>query len=98
MSVKEMKKLVEETKLKGIEVFKIPYGDKVAYLTKPERKHVELAMTNVRTKPLAIGEVLIANCWLCGDEELKKDTGFLVSLNNSMDDLIGSRKLEIKNC
>ena len=40
--------------------------------------------------------MIVANCWLHGDESLKQDNGFLLGLVNQMDALIETVTLEVK--
>jgi len=90
-------KLAKEAKAKGVIVKVIPFGDRKCYLSEPDRKTMGLAMTRSRKNPLAMAEVVIANCWISGDDSLKKDVGFLTSLSGTVDSLIGAKEIEVEN-
>ena len=81
------------------QVFHIEFPDgKACWLSKPSRQVVGLAMSKGRINPLAIAEVIVENCFLAGDEDIKNDVGYTVGLTEKIDALIGSKTAEIKNC
>lgn len=72
-----------------------------AFFKKPTRQVVGLAMSKSRNNPLAMLDVLVANCLLDSSPgvDLKSDAGlgYLMGLADKMDDIIGTKKAEIKN-
>ncbi|GHV11720.1 hypothetical protein FACS1894162_7350 [Bacteroidia bacterium] len=42
------------------------------YLHRPDRKALSAASVIGKTDPLKYNEILLNNCWLGGDEEIKK--------------------------
>ena len=70
---------------------------KEIFLKSPNRATVAMAMSKSRNSPLALVEVIIKNCWLAGDEEVKEDPGYLVGLAEHVDTIIGTKKAKIKN-
>lgn len=70
---------------------------KELFLKPPTRSTVAMAMSKSRNNPLALVEVIIQNCWLEGDAEVKDDPGYLVGLAEHVDVIIGTKKAKIKN-
>lgn len=72
-----------------------------AFFKKPTRAQMGLAMTNARTNPLGLVDVIVANCLAgCSEElDLKSDAGvgYLFGLAEQIDRIIGTKKAEIKN-
>lgn len=67
------------------------------WLRKPDRNVVSMAMTKARNSALGMAEVLLANCFLGGDD-IREDAGALVGLQAVSDEIIGAVSAEVKNC
>lgn len=65
-------------------------------LKKPERKVLKAAFSQSQNDPLALAEVILENCWIHGPEELKKEEGFLLSVNAQIDHITNMRMLEVE--
>jgi hypothetical protein len=65
-------------------------------LKKPNRATVGLMMSKGRD-PLAMIDVILANCWIDGDESIKEDTSALYSMLEKLDEIIGKKTVELKN-
>lgn len=79
------------------EVIHIELEDgKECFIGRPNRRIVGLAMSKSRTNPLGLIEVILQNCWIAGDEEVKTDGGCLVGLTELADDIIGTVKAKVK--
>lgn len=89
-------KEIQELKAKHGDIFLIEVEDKKAYLKKPDRKTLSLAMTKAQTNPLAFAETIIANCWLGGDEEMRKDDSYFLAISSKLDGLVEIKEAEIK--
>lgn len=70
-------------------------GDK-CYLSKPSRKVLSFALTEAQNNPLGLVEAILENCWLGGNEDLKKDDAFVLGINSKIDQLVQIKTLEIK--
>lgn len=93
MNLEELKKKHGEG---NILVMEFADGKKCAF-KKPSRQVVALAMTRSQTNGLAPADVLIENCWLDGDAEIKTEPGYLVAIAAKFDQIIGLKELDIKN-
>jgi len=77
------------------DIFKLQIEDKVAYLKTPDRKTLSYA-TSVATKdPLKFNEIILNNCWLSGDEEIKTDDALFISAGAKLADLIQVKEAEL---
>ena len=86
------KEQVETLKKKHGEVFEIEVEDKVCYLKKPTRKVLSLAATD----PMKYNEVILANCWVDGDEEIKTDDAYFLGVSGVLAELIEVKKASLK--
>jgi hypothetical protein len=64
------------------DVFEITAADKVAYLKRPDRKTMSAVSAIAETDPMRCNEIILENCWLGGDEEIKtNDRYFLMAIS-----------------
>lgn len=68
--------LKKQHKVDAVTVIEV--GGKYAYLKKPDRKVLKMAVSMSDTK-IDEAEVLLENCWLDGDEEIKTDDDLFLS-------------------
>lgn len=72
-----------------------------AFFKKPTRQVMGLAMTQARTNPLAMVDVIVKNCLVESSDglDLKSDEGlgYLMGLAEKVDEIIGTKKAEVKN-
>lgn len=100
----ETKKGKELTIGEQIEAWKAKYGkvfaytadDKTCFLRKPTRKALSAASVIGQKDPLKYNEVLIGNCWLGGDEELRTDDSYFLGLSAKVADLVEIKEGELK--
>jgi hypothetical protein len=71
-----------------------PKGD--VYISKPTRAVLSLVLTKAKTDILGASDVVLANCWLMGDESLKDNDGFKLGLVNQLDAIIETVQVEVK--
>ena len=78
MSAQITQEQIDAWKAKYRDIFKITVEDKVAYLKKPDRKVLAAATAASTTNPMKFNEVVLNNCWIGGDEDIKiEDSYFL---------------------
>lgn len=72
-----------------------------AFFKRPNRQTIGLAMTKARSNSLAMMDVIVANCLVDSSQglDLKSDDGlgYLMGLAERVDEIIGTKKAEIKN-
>lgn len=81
-------KQINEWKAQYGDVFKISVGDKVCYLKPPGRKVLSFASTAGQKDPMQFNEVILRECWLAGDEEIKTNDGLFLSVSAKLPELI----------
>ena len=65
------------------------YDGKQCILRKPDAKVINLALKKSFSNGFGIANVIVSNCWLAGDEVVKKDHRYLMEIQNQSDDLFG---------
>lgn len=90
------KEQIQQWKAKHGEVFEVEVDGKHAFLKKPDRKVLSYAMTQAQTNPLGFAEVILNNCWLAGDEEIKTDDSLFLSVSGKLDGLLQIKEAALK--
>ncbi len=80
------------------------FGDVFAYevdglaccLKRPSRQVVELATAEGANRPFKFTEVVLANCWLGGNEELRTEDKYFMGLSGKVAELIEIKTGELK--
>jgi hypothetical protein len=90
-------KQIEEYKKTHGDIFllEFPEVNKSAILKKPTRAQVGHAMS-AGSDGLKKAEILVTNCWVAGDEEIKTDAGLLIGAMPTLDEMIGVKTAELK--
>lgn len=95
---KVTKEQIEAWRKQHGEVYEMNFEDgKSCYLSRPSRKIVGLILAKSAANPLAGAEVVLANCWLGGDDVIKEDAGYMVGIAAKIDQIVGVKTAEIKN-
>lgn len=77
------------------EIFAITVEDKIGYLRKVDRKTLSFASTIGTKDPMKFNEVILANCWLGGDEELKTNDDYFLAVSGTLSQLIIVKEAEL---
>lgn len=77
-------------------VWEVSVENSVCYLKKASRATLRAALTFLEKDKLKYMEVIIANCWLAGDESIKTDDDKFYSLTSVVPDLTQAKEAEIK--
>lgn len=93
---KVTKEQIQAWKAKHGEVFMLQVDDKQCYLHKPDRKTLSAAMSLSKADPIKFNEVLLNNCWLAGDEEIKTDDAYFMGASSQLDKLMEYKQAELK--
>lgn len=87
---------IKEWKSKYGDVFEVLVEDKKCYLRKPDRKILGLATSVGQKNPMKFNEIILHNCWLAGDEEIKTDDDYFLGVGAKLETLIQIKEAEIK--
>ncbi len=94
-------KVVSEEQIKAWKqkydgVFELKVEDKVCYVKSPDRKTLSYATVAGQKDPLKFNEVLLENCWLDGDEEIKTNDSLFMSVSGQLAEIIELKEATIK--
>lgn len=87
---------IAEWKKKHGDVFLYTADSKACYLKKPDRKTLSAAAAIGQNDPLKYNEILLNNCWLGGDEEIRTDDGLFLGISQKLAELVEVREGELK--
>ncbi|MDR1896545.1 MAG: hypothetical protein LBR10_07135 [Prevotellaceae bacterium] len=90
------KEQIEQWKAKHGDVFRIRVDDKSCYLKTPNRKTLGYASMAGKENPLKFNEVILNECWLDGDGEIKTDDALFMSISARLSDLIQIKEAELE--
>lgn len=62
--------------------------DYAAFLKPVDRKTLSIASTLGKTDPIKFNEVLLNNCWLDGDAEIKTDDALFLAASGQLEGLL----------
>ena len=82
------KEQIQEWKKQYKDIFVISVEDKKVYLSTHDRKTLSYASTLATKDPLKFNEVILDNCWLGGDEEIKTNDELFLAVSSKLPDLI----------
>lgn len=77
-------------------VYRIRVEDKECYLKPPSRKTLGYASVAARSNPLKFNEVLLNDCWLAGNEEIRTDDALFLSVGQTLDALLEVKEAELE--
>lgn len=78
------------------QVFQVIVEESVAYLKKPNRRILSLAMKAAEKNSMRFNETLLNNCWLGGDETIKSDDDKFLAVSSQLDVIVEQKEAEIK--
>jgi hypothetical protein len=82
------KEQIQEWKQQYKDIFVLNVEGKKAYLRTPDRHTLSYASTLATKDPLKFNEVVLTNCWLGGDEEIKTDDALFLAASSKLPELI----------
>lgn len=77
------------------EIFAITVEDKIGYLRKVDRKTLSFASAIGTKDPMKFNEIILTNCWLGGDEELKTNDDYFLAVSGTLSELIVVKEAEL---
>lgn len=86
---------IDAWKLKFGDVYKVSCEGKHAYLKKPDRKTLSYATSVASKDPIKFNEIMLAGCWIAGDEEIKTDDSLFLSVSQHLSELIAVKDAEM---
>lgn len=87
---------ISQWKKKYGEVFEIIVEDKKAYIHRPDRVTLKAAFTLATSDPLGFAEVILENCWIEGDEEIKTNDAYFLGVVGQIQTIVETKEAELK--
>lgn len=87
---------IQEWKKKHGTVYHITVDGKECFLKRPSRKTIGYASAAGKDDPMKFNEVVLRDCWLGGDEEIKTDDVLFMSVSGELASLIELKRVELK--
>jgi hypothetical protein len=87
---------IDEWKAKYGSVFCIEVDGKKVYLKKPDRKVLSAAAVTGKSDPMKYNEILLTNCWLGGDDEIKTNDELFLGVCGQLSGIIEIKEAELK--
>ena len=77
-------------------VFRLEVGGRVAYVRTPDRRILAFASVEGGKDMVKYNEVLLRNCWIEGDEEIKTNDGLFFGASAKLQELVDIKEAELK--
>lgn len=78
------------------DVFRLEVDGHVAYLKKPGRKVMSMALSTGKNDPIKFGEIILNNCWLGGDRQIIEDDRLFFGAMQQLDQMVEFAESELK--
>lgn len=90
------KEQIAEWKAKFGTVNKLSVDGKSCYLKNPTRKALGYASMAGKDNPMKFNEVILNECWLGGDEEIRTDDTLFLSVSGKIAELIEIKEASLE--
>jgi len=90
------KEQIQEWKKKHGNVYEISVDGKKCYLKSPNRKTIGYASAAGKDDPMKFNEIVMRDCWLGGDEEIRTDDTLFLSVSGKLAEIIEVKEVELK--
>lgn len=86
---------IAEWKKKHGDVRAVIVDGHIGYLKKPDRRALSYASSVGTKDPVKFNELILANCWLGGSEDIKTDDALFFGASATLADLIEVKEAEL---
>ncbi|WP_234169570.1 hypothetical protein [Bacteroides thetaiotaomicron] len=93
---KTIEQKICEWKAKHGDVFQVEVDGRVAYLKRPDRKVLGAAAVTGKSDPMKYNEVILNNCWLEGDEEIRTNDAMFLGVSAQLAEIIEIKEATLK--
>ena len=93
---KTIEQKISEWKAKHGDVFQVELDGRVAYLKRPDRKVLGAAAVTGKSDPMKYNEVILNNCWLEGDEEIRTNDAMFLGVSAQLAEIIEIKEATLK--
>ena len=93
---KTIEQKISEWKAKHGDVFQVEVDGRVAYLKRPDRKVLGAAAVTGKSDPMKYNEIILNNCWLEGDEEIRTNDAMFLGVSAQLAEIIEIKEATLK--
>ena len=93
---KTIEQKISEWKAKHGDVFQVEVDGRVAYLNRPDRTVLGAAAVTGKSDPMKYNEVILNNCWLEGDEEIRTNDAMFLGVSAQLAEIIEIKEATLK--
>lgn len=90
------KDMISKWKKQYGKIFMVEVDGRIAYLKRPDRKALAMAAVVSKNDPIKYNEIVLNNCWLEGDEEIKTDDALFLGVSGKLAEIIEIKEAELK--
>lgn len=87
---------IEAWKSQFGQIFELNIDGHTAYLKKPSRKVMSLALSSGKTDPIKFGEIILKNTWIDGDQSIQDDDRLFFGAMQQLDQMLEVADGELK--
>ena len=96
ISAKTIEEKIAEWKRKWGDVFQVDVEGHTCYLHKPDRKTLSAAAVVGGNDPMRYNEIILANCWIEGDEAIKTDDELFLGVAGQLKEIVRIAEASVK--
>lgn len=78
------------------DVFQLDVDGHIAYLKKPSRKVMSMALGAGKNDPIRFGEIILNNCWIEGDRKIIDEDKLFFGAMQQLDQMIEFASSDLK--
>lgn len=86
---------IKSLKAKYGDIFMLKIEDKSCILKKPSRKVLSYATSVAAKDPMKFNEIMLNDCFVAGDEEIKTDDSYFLAAASKISELIEVKESEL---
>ena len=87
---------IDGWKKKHGDIFSYEADGLICYMHRPSRTTIAAASVVGKEDPFKFAEIVITNCWLGGDEELRTNDKYFMGLSQKVSELVEIKVGELK--
>lgn len=93
---KPTKKEIEALKTEHGQLHMLTVEDKWAILKAPSRKVLSLASAKATKDPMQFNEIILKNCMILGDEEIRTDDAYFLAASGQLSQIIEMKEAKLE--
>lgn len=87
---------IEAWKKQFGDVYQVTVEERTCFLKKPTRKVISMATSVGQSDPIKFSELMLNNCWIAGDEDIKTNDELFLSVAGKLAELVEVKESELK--